>query len=672
MKERLFPHVFGFLFSLFLAIIILRNFIFNSGIALTGDLHWTYYSKALSPYLWYEYGQFPLPLQQLVIYSWLWNLPFSPEVLEKLIYLLIFTLIGFSMFFVAFSLIKQEHQNKLIINLITFTSTIIYVFNPINVYYMPHLFILLGYALYPLVIYFTLKLLKERKCIFRYSVMLAIILMLMSGDPRWIIWSLLSMLVLWTQYACFRRRIEMKTLLGIATILLIFITLSFFWIYPTIKITDLSYGVHPLTEEMYTSLNKYSTILNSFRFHADSWEPCRRLFLIENNLISALWKFSGIILPSFAILALILNRKKENVLSISILLIIFITLASAPRFPIESVKQLYYYIIFYVPYGSLFRTSYKWLLPLSFIITFLTIYGFSSISRKLLKAKKFNNHRTLIIAIILILLYISIIAASITNSWVLLTGDRKGTFEPKNLPNEYKKAYEMMLTDNEYFRILIWPKTPAWHSPLPTVYQSDSYIIFIKYLVENNKISNIGRYLSAIGVKYLIFDKTKIKSRKIEILENLLKSNDLEPVYEGENLVVFKVNESTNFMEPKRIILTPDGFDTYKPWFSNTALLMPDDSIINDSIIKKTTELLLSSGSTMLLYLIGKNNKTLLLPYVFTTHHAPQKLWSKVLTTLYPSLWHLSPASYVPGQRHGPHLHDVLLVKQPSREPEGA
>ena len=92
----------GILMGLGLGLILLRGFIFSPGIATYWDLTW-WYSSHTYPlhYMWDEFIQGPVVVNHSLGYL-LVSL-FSPETAERLFYLLIFTVMGFSMFFTTLS-----------------------------------------------------------------------------------------------------------------------------------------------------------------------------------------------------------------------------------------------------------------------------------------------------------------------------------------------------------------------------------------------------------------------------------------------------------------------------------------------------------------------------------------------------------------------------------------
>jgi hypothetical protein len=612
-------------------LIIFRNFFFSQGIVNIGDLQWPYYSEQLSAYVWYEYGQFSLLPSQMILYSWLWNLNLSPELLERIMYFSIYTLMGFSAFFVTFKLIMKDKTNFHFF--LAGIASVVYMLNPINVYYSPHIFLLIGYALFPLIIYIAFRYWQRRtnkSQILKYAIVLAFLFTLISGDPRWIIFSIFSFLFIHTMlFITHGGKGEKWKFFGLIIWLLpIFFILNLFWIFPLInsyfagvELTSLSI----LTKESYYMLNAHTSIINSLRFQADFWMPTRELFIPENIYAFSIWAFSGLILPIFAFSASVLRYKKKEIFSLTMLSLLIILIATAPLSPIELVDKLYAHFIFNIPSGVMFRTSYKWLLLLSFPIVLLSTFSLSGLFFKLKRRgnKKFNKK---ISVVIISFLSVILLISSAVNSWPLLTGDISDSFEPKVLNEEYEKIYEILQSNysNDSFKIVFWPKSPNWRAPVPIVKDS-LYINYLRKSVEDNKVDDLGSRLAPLNVRYLIFDGRT--QDEIKLYNGLLKQNDVREIYQKENLSLFEIENPKMIIRPVNTICSSEGFSKIQSNINNSAWFFHDQSLDFEKEIVEQCRLLF--GDILFNYLW---NAKIISPFSFTQFHNPSKYWSKAAT----------------------------------------
>jgi len=541
----------GIILSVALASLIFRDFLLNPGVVGYGDLQWPYYGNKVSTQLWSEYLQVPVLPTQMIIWFFLWNIPLAPALLERFIYMLIFVLMFLSTFFVVFTLMKRETENDLLSLVIACTAAIAYVLNPMNVYYMPHIFIIFGYALFPLVIYFTLELWQGNKVKPQYyAIIFGILLTIISSDLRWPVWCLLSIAVLFATLTALKNSINKKFLTAIALGAFFTLLLSSFWLFPFLDSvrsdpTASLYKPTPETlgEDLYGALNQHTSIFNSMRFQSDFWEPTRQLFIPENGFYLALFNCAGLILPALALTALILNPRDKRILALSVLSLIIIILASAPMFPLRLISEIYHNLVLNTDFGIYFRTAYKSLLPLSFVFVLLASYSISAIYNKS-KHFKLSNRRLGFLPFVLVCSVL--ITAAAINSWPLLTGNLNGLFKPELLSNEYQKAYDVISLDDEYFLTMLLPSVPNGGAPFP--YFNSRYCM--PYLNESamaNRTANLSDYISFVGVKYVIVNK--IANEVTPFFEGTDNRNDLKSIYEDHNLTVYKVNKKVNVIK---------------------------------------------------------------------------------------------------------------------------
>ena len=614
-------------------LIIFRNFFFSQGIVNTGDLHWPYFSEQLSTYIWYEYGQFNLQPSQLILFSWLWNVPLDPALLERIMYFFIYTFMGISAFYVTFKIIEKNHDRTFSHLFIAGIASLIYILNPLNVYYSPHIFILIGYALFPLVIFIIFRYWQtnnNKSHILKYTIALSLLFTMMSGDPRWIIFGVFSFLIIHiTLFLTSNEKDRTRKFVGLLICLLpISLVLNAFWIFPLFNsLTTDATAIFStiLTKEMYYMLNNHASVINSLRFQADFWQPTREIFLPKNIFYMPIWLISGLILPIFAFLSFILKSKKKEMISLLVLSLLIILIATAPLFPIKFIDEFYQYFIFSTPLGLVFRTSYKWLLLLSFPFVLLSAFSLSALLTKMKSCRNHKFYSKISIPIIL-LLSLTLLTSSAINSWPLLTGDMSNRFDPRDLDEDYVNIYKIIrsnISDND-FKIAIWPKVPNWRAPVSII--KDSNIIdYLKKSIRENKINELGSYLSPLNVRYLIFDGQT--QYDLDLYNGLIKQNDIREIYKGENLSLFEIEKPKKELYIVNTIYSSYGLCKFFPSIHNSSWLFGHQTIDLDTEYLEYCQIFFGKP-----FLPFQKNKIIISPFSFLNSHNPSKQWSKAAT----------------------------------------
>lgn len=626
MKDDRGPILFGLFLSSMLTLIIFRKFFFFQGIVNTGDLQWPYYSTQRVEYLSTLYQ----PPNHLLFYSWLWHLPLTPAILERLMYFLVFTLMALSAFYVTFKVIENEYEKHASPLFVAGIASVVYMLNPLNVYHSQHIFLLIGYALFPFIIYAILKYWEsDRDSIetLKYALLLGIVFTLISGDPRWPFWGFFTLLLLSLIFGLTSKE-KYKALKNtsklIAFTFSLFLILNSFWLVPLIKgsLVDTP-GIS--SQETYYLLNQHASIINSLRFQADFWEPTRGLFLPQSKLNVRIWRSSGLILPIFAFSALILNPKKREVIALSLFSLVVLAIATAPFSPIKFMDEIYQYFIFNINFGIAFRTSYKWLLLMSYPLVLLSSFLFSRIFNK---PQLSSSQRIKPMMVVSVILVTTLLISAAINAWPLLTGDIRGSFTPTDLNEEYKAVYEYILhnSDENSFRIAIWPEAPSWSAPVPII-RSSSYTEYLKEGVMDGRIDNLGAYLAPLNVKYVILDKQA--PGDLKLYDEILKQEDLKLLYDNQRLTLWEIENPKAKVRVDQTVTSFYGLHKMAPCSTNVSVLFAEQNfeMTEESIFINRMVM----GTPFLLH--NAERGIIVCPFLFSNHHNPSIWWSRAATS---------------------------------------
>ena len=144
----------GLLIGLILGLIFLRGFIFSNGLAFWLDLRWEY-SSSIYPNLmiWDEYIQDPVIINHLIAKAWLYL--FQPEIAERLLFIVLFMIMGVSMFYSMYKITSEFKFTKNVALITSFISTVFFIINPIVAMRLGHWLLLWFYAFLPILFYFS-------------------------------------------------------------------------------------------------------------------------------------------------------------------------------------------------------------------------------------------------------------------------------------------------------------------------------------------------------------------------------------------------------------------------------------------------------------------------------------------------------------------------------------
>ncbi|NHN46539.1 hypothetical protein G9464_02865 [Halostella sp. JP-L12] len=485
--------------SYLVTVLIFKDFLFSSGVVNSGDLVWPYFRSQSHEYTT-TLHQLP---NHIPHFAFLWSLPGSPALLQRILFLTVYTLIGTIGGIVVYWFVKNEVDQTTALRL-GVMGGLLYLLNPINVFQASQIFLLMGYAVFPLVIYTIYSAYESsQQDPLKYGILLGMAVTATSGDPRWPVWSFLSIGVLFGVLSLVGDRSNEQLLhslkvIGVAGVS--FLALSAFWLVPLFH-PDGWTAVNPLTKQnpptrhLIDMLNGDSTWVNALRFHADWWPPLREGFTPNTMPWRRLWFASGLVLPIVALGSLFHHRKRA--LPVAVLYVILIFVATAPTSSLEVVREMYDFFVFNAPFGTAFRTAFKWLLPASFplvLLASMAVGGLVSSSRRYSKVIGFA------------LIGLLVVSAA-TNSWLLFTTDmRDGVrsgFTTRPLPEDEHQTYRDIQNNLGEHAVFAIPREPQYGLPMRTVGR-DSFRDSLAIATDGNDTTTRNAILRQISVRYLI------------------------------------------------------------------------------------------------------------------------------------------------------------------------
>jgi hypothetical protein len=296
---------------------------------------------------------------------------------------------------------------------------------------------------------------------------------------------------------------------------------------------------------------------------------------------SVLW----LLPPMLATIPLIVREMKgtelRTILSLTTMLLLSISLIQG----VKGIGGLFYVLIsqYFGPFAALFRTTYHFYSLYVLSVASLSSLGVAYILSALTKNGKGWRK---IVEKIKVLVILTIITLSIVAALPSFTGDLQGIYVPSNPPEAYKIVNDWLKDQNGDFNVLWLPPntyTTSWNSPRITnlyfVAASSSkpsfqwfvrnILYYIYYQIYHNSTSNIGKTLSILGIKYILYhndiDQILGDSRAPQkVLQNLLHSPDLKLVLTVDPIYVFQNTkyDTTRITAVNNIIYQVGGLES--------------------------------------------------------------------------------------------------------------
>jgi len=522
----------GVAFSIFGMLVLTPGYVFSSDLMFTLELedyiHWAY------P-LWNEHGSYNvlestsrLPLMFFAVY--LGKIFFVPsDLFEKLFYFIFPLWLGGScIFFSSRELIAKKVSKRYQIYVCT-ACMLVFMLNPWAIQRIVHVYLLISYAISPMLVYFTIKTVREDKK--SWQVALGATLTISALTPHWMIFGPLIVFFSILSEKVNIRKIANKIFLSF----LVSFLLSAFFIFP--YLSALRFGLGPsymMTWDVVSLLSRNSNFINSIRLMS-YWGPEYGIPYGPSFVPYPTWLIATFALPIASFSAYFLSKDRFSFvfLILAILAISFISLSF-----------LWTPLLFTPPFdyfGWILRDPDKLGAFTALSFSFLFGITFKVLLEKKRKVTKFAS--VLILALFLI------------SSSTMIPGVYS-YFSPSEVPMGIKNTYDktnggkiVWMPGYRPYAETSWNPHSDWGSiESSTPYSSYSeyspytsnYIQFIEYLLSNNMTDRISDFLYLPSIRYLIHNSDvparyndSIRMLECLMIQDLKKYDSTYPLFEN-------------------------------------------------------------------------------------------------------------------------------------------
>lgn len=258
----------------------------------------------------------------------------------------------------------------------------------------------------------------------------------------------------------------------------LFILLNFHWLVPVFMQGSLTQN-SILNREIFGS--EFLNILYAITLQHPFWTGGIPAWFSVEPILIYFWVF-----PFFAFLGLWLNRRNKLVVFFGIVAMFGIFLTKQEGQPLPNVYPWLYKN--FVGFNA-FREASKFY--------FLIALGYAVLMSSCVK--KISELKTNSISKYILLF--TIICASLLNIKPVITGEIGGIFTPKIQPEAYKKLNNLLIRDDEYFRVLSVPAFTRWAYSLndkPQISAVDLINFEWKHLISDEKKQDYQLYGEAV------------------------------------------------------------------------------------------------------------------------------------------------------------------------------
>jgi hypothetical protein len=453
------------------------------------------------------------------------------DFLHKVVYLVL-PLLSFVSMMVLARHILERTKPEYIRPAVLIPSGLIYGLSPWAMEQLPAILFWLAYALTPLMIMLTLRLIEKARI--RDALWLAFVLSLIASTPQYLAYS--AVIVLASAITELIRRFRGDTAIGkqlrelapgLLAFSVAFIALNFYWLYPIFELMRSGRPLSPgyaVDSTMTAMFSANSSPLNVLRGY-DQWIRWYALDPGLSLLTNRLWIFNSLVLPTIAFAAFL---KSDIRRSRHVRLLAFLGLAFA-LFALGTTTSLYDWLVFRVPvvrsFGWIFRVPGK----LSYVLWVFYALMAAVLVGRLLEARLARTLRIIVLGLLAVSTTVLIapkaiayffhyyVPTEIPSDYDRLTSflDTQETGDTRAL---YLAPYDFGLGKNSlgYEASFTWnPRrlaaaSPAISSPIPSIgYYHLTYRDWQAALypsIYRRIPPDIGRtHLSIAGVKFLIY-----------------------------------------------------------------------------------------------------------------------------------------------------------------------
>ena len=611
--------------------ILLHKWIFTKGLIISGDIELALYLKqyfrGFYP-TWNFYLSNPnindflrlIVIIPFLLIGYLLDMPMG--VFGKWIIFSFIFMSGISMYHASRVILSEIYKNDKLIFISSILSALIYMLNPWTMNRVMHYWLLVGYAVSPLIVVYFMKCLKESRLNYKYIFLVSFLLSL-SSSIQYIIFNTIFLISLFI-YSIFNQITKFniyeiyKNIKSILLVLLFFILFSAYWMIPMYAIlsptpSSDSFPNSPSPTPTHNFgpedlLSKNADILNSIRLMSYWWPLVS--YSPSTPFLHDPWILVSFILPLVSFLALFLKPKNKYVLYFSIMCILYIFLVMGTKSPYPEFYKwtaLLSNIPFISQFDWVFRDPDKWGGSLALTYSFLvgtTLYEvINRFSSRIFSVNNLNKY------VILSFLFIILFALSYS-LYTLPTASHyfNEVYNPIELPQDYYTVNNWLSAQNEDFKTA-WPPNGRYRywGQKHMLERSENYISAKPVMIQafnsyygsivSNITENFGKYLSILNIKYLIYhtDVVGLKNYDSKVLKNLNFQKDFELVKNEGYLYVFENKDfAPHIFIPKQNLLvfgqipvtltTLNAINAYTP--PNSSLISLEQRLLKYDIFK--------------------------------------------------------------------------------------
>lgn len=633
----------GVVLGLGAGLFLLRGFLFEPGLAAYWDLHW-WYSSSIYPmyYLWDEYFQAPVVINHMLGYLLIYLFP--AEIGERLLFLLIFTIMGFSMFFATFKLTAPRHRTARVPLIAATLTTLFFVFNPIICTRVWHWQVLWFYAFLPLLLYFSYAAFRDilslnRTQFIKRAVILALVLFCMSVSPRMPLYFPFLLLALLAGLS--RPYWDYLKRSGLFLVLLLGLYAVFcaLWVIPTAMSSGYSPYWYVHTRGYVTAASQYSPMFNVFSLQAYQTDAFFKQIFSHAGLLATAWKACTLAIPIIAFGSILFKRSKL-ILWLAVFALVFIFLGKGANAPFGG---FYEWLVFDAPASSFLgyqlRKPFMWHIPLMFCYAMLAGFTISYLLGFIKDRRAWSKLRK-VIFVVLIPVFL---AVPLVAGYPLLTGDVHGSMKPRELPGNWVNFTEWMENEGSDSKLIDYPVPPWWALPgprMPRYYKGTrpSYSPHYTLLMRESIMDTLrlGELQSVYNAKYFLYWSDQVPGdKREEVFAALDRQKDLELEQQFGGIYLYgRTTDPSEIEASDQSIVAMGGIDnmlsltTVESFnFADFPVVFLDQAVASSDRIPDA-EILLSNQDNLDLYLSLLEQNYIIEPFGFVDDD-PDTLWFK-------------------------------------------
>jgi len=305
----------------------------------------------------------------------------------------------------------------------------------------------MAYALAPLVIYFFIKSIDNKKL--NLSVLTGLI-GFMAGSYDFRILYIIAWIMLFYIIYQILLKIKDKAFAQIVSILqygfipfVIIFLLNFFWIFPFYSSNTLLHN--PLFDRAIFG-SQFLNVLDALTLFQPYWTGGSPSVFIVQPIPFYFW-----LIPLFALLGLIANFKNKKILFFAFIAILGILLTKQEGYPF---RHLYSWLYYHFPGFNAYREASKFYMLIALGYSVLIGALAKSLMQLKIKNALFLYVRYLVLAVM--------IGIFIWNAKPLITGEVGRLFASIKLPSDYKILADFLENDHQFSRTLWFPAYSKW------------------------------------------------------------------------------------------------------------------------------------------------------------------------------------------------------------------